>query len=130
MPFVLCDCRDVDEHVIARVVIEVRRPLYYEVSNPRRQQQAGANVRLPSLGAEPDHPDESFEDVNYAGDDEPFPEVRSVENDQHPEGDVEQMGPVEYLKMWENQKVAGVGGSGWVGVPQNNLRAGRMSASI
>lgn len=49
MPLVLCDHGYLDEHVVAGVIIKVRRSLDYEVGHSGGQQQSGTDVRLSSF---------------------------------------------------------------------------------
>lgn len=115
MPLVLGDSRNVDENVIPRAMAEMRRPLNDEVNDFRRQQDSRRHVsfaaiyhligdqshaveQLPSIRTHPNKSNDTFDDEDEAGDDEPLPEVRTVERDQKPERNVQQVSPVEDLE--------------------------------
>lgn len=98
MPLVLGDNRHVDEDVVAGPEVKARRPFDYEMRDLGGQQQARADVGFAALGVNPGQPTDPLDREDRARHDEPLPEVRPMEDHQQPEGDVEEVGPVEHLR--------------------------------
>lgn len=97
MPLVLGYGRYVDEHVVAGMEVEVRRPLDHQMCDFGRQQQTGTDVRLAVFGTHQREPVEPFAQVQQPGHDQPLPEVRAVDDQQQVKRHVQQMRPIEYL---------------------------------
>lgn len=104
MPLVLGYCRYVHEHVVAGVEVEVRRSLYHQVGDFGRQQQTGTDVRFTVFGAHQRETVKTFAQVQQSGNYEPFPEVRTVEDQQQVKRHVQQMSPIEYLKTSRRER--------------------------
>lgn len=98
MPLVVGNRRDIDKHIVARTEMEMIRPLDDQMHHLGGQQQSGTDIGLPMVAPHPDIAQCSFHDVDQSGEQEPLPEVGSMEEAQYPKGHVEQMGPIEDLK--------------------------------
>jgi len=78
--------------------IEMRRSFDHQVGDFGRQQQARADVRFPVFRAHQRETVKTFAQVQQPGHYEPFPKVRTVEDQQQEKRHVEQVSPVEYLE--------------------------------
>lgn len=62
------------------------------------QQDSRRHIRFSTIWSHPNEPQKTFDGENKARNDEPLPEVWTMENDQEPEGNVHQMSPVKDFK--------------------------------
>lgn len=77
---------------------EVRRPLDDQMSHFGRQQDARTDVSLAVLRLHVDEAQDALNQVDSSWDAEPLPEVRSMQKNNYPEWNIQQMRPVEDLQ--------------------------------
>lgn len=99
MPFILCNIRNIHENVVSRSEMEVGWPFDHQVCNFGGQKDTGGDISLAAFRAQPQDSENPFNRVDESWNDEPLPEIRAVEENQNPERNVQQVGPVEYLKF-------------------------------
>jgi len=104
MPLVLGYCWYVHKYVVAGVKVEVRWSLYYQVGDFGRQQQTRTDIRFTVFGAHQRETVKTFAQVQQSGNYKPFPEVRTVEDQQQVKRHVQQMSPIEYLRKSKRER--------------------------
>ena len=98
MPLEVRDGRNIQEYVVARLEVEVRRPFDDQVDHLGGQDHAVGYVALALVREGVVEAERLLEDEEAAGPDEPLPEVWRVKHDQRPEHQVQEVSPVEYLQ--------------------------------
>ena len=97
MPFEVGDGRNIQEYVVARLEVEVRRSFDDQVDHLGGQDHAVGYVALALVREGVVEAERLLEDKEAAGTDEPFPEVWCVKHYQRPEHQVQEVSPVENL---------------------------------
>jgi len=95
MPLIVGNGRYVHEDIIAGTEVKMMWSLDHQMHHLRRQKQPGADVRLAVLSPHPNEAKSPFHYVNESWEQEPLPEVGSMEEAQYPEGHIKQMRPIE-----------------------------------
>jgi len=99
MPLELGNRGDVEVDIVAGLEGEVGRPLDDQVDHAGGQDDPRGDVALALVGERVVEAEQLLPDKDGKGADNPFPEVDRVEDEQQPEDQVEEVGPVEDLKQ-------------------------------
>ena len=107
MPLVLGNVWNLYVHVVSRLKVEALRSAHHQVGDSRGEQEALLDEHaamlevLDQLG-----PQEPLSNVHQPRQDEPLPEIRSVEDEEDVPQDKEVVRPVEHLRCgseWEGR---------------------------
>ena len=103
MPLKLSNGGNVEVDIVAGLEGEVGRPLDDKVDNPGGEDDPGGDVALALVGERVVEAEQLLADKDGKGADNPLPEVDGVEDEEQPEDQVEEVGPVEDLHNTTNQ---------------------------
>lgn len=128
MPLVLRNRWDINKNIVAGWESKMERSFDHQMHNFWWQQDPWRNVGLSSVWSHPNESQDALNNEDKTRQNKPLPEVGAVKSDEQPEGNVQQMCPVEDLK-------ASTATDEWQGANEHDhenddqQKAGRVSPS-